>query len=89
MRAGSDDDRLDDDDYDLIAENTGIKIQRKKHRRVMLESDDEDQNEVEISDPQAVSRDDSFGGRGTSMTREESHESAMQDEDFAHVKYII
>lgn len=80
------DDGLDEEDYQLIAENTGIKLQRKKHRRVMVESDDEEELDEETSEqPQAASREDSFGGRGTSMARQESHDSAMQDEDFAHV----
>jgi len=48
----------------------------------MLDSDDEDGG---ASQPQGISGDDGSVGRGTSITREESRESVMQDEDFAHV----
>ena len=79
------DDRPDDEDYALIAENTGIQLQRKKFRRVhgnMLDSDDEDGG---ASQPRGVSGDDGSVGRGASIAREESKESAAQDEDFAYV----
>ncbi|XP_051786507.1 transcription elongation factor SPT6 [Erpetoichthys calabaricus] len=39
------DDRLDDDDIDLIEENLGVKVKRKKFRRVLKVSDDEDEEE--------------------------------------------
>ncbi|XP_066551774.1 transcription elongation factor SPT6 isoform X1 [Amia ocellicauda] len=41
------DDRLDDDDIDLIEENLGVKVKRQKFRRVRKMSDDEDEEEEE------------------------------------------
>lgn len=44
------DDQLEEEDYDLIAENTGIQIQRKKFRRVrQLASDEEDEDEEGVA----------------------------------------
>ncbi|XP_014674496.1 PREDICTED: transcription elongation factor SPT6-like [Priapulus caudatus] len=37
-----DDDRLEDEDYDLIEENLGVKVKRKKFRRLRKISDDDD-----------------------------------------------
>ncbi len=79
------DDQLEDEDYDLIAENTGIQLQRKKFRRVhgnVLDSDEEEGGEsghAESAAPAAIN---------TSFTREESMDST-QDEDFAHVSRQI
>ncbi|XP_055861753.1 transcription elongation factor SPT6 [Biomphalaria glabrata] len=43
-----DDDQLDDDDYDLIDDNLGIKVDRKKKRkRIKMMSDDEDSGKEE------------------------------------------
>ncbi|PKU37528.1 transcription elongation factor spt6 [Limosa lapponica baueri] len=39
------DDRLEDDDFDLIEENLGVKVKRQKFRRVRKMSDDEDDEE--------------------------------------------
>uniref|UniRef100_A0A8C6X1E5 SPT6 homolog, histone chaperone and transcription elongation factor n=1 Tax=Naja naja TaxID=35670 RepID=A0A8C6X1E5_NAJNA len=39
------DDRLEDDDFDLIEENLGVKVKRQKFRRVRKMSDDEDEKE--------------------------------------------
>ncbi|XP_023646777.1 transcription elongation factor SPT6 isoform X1 [Paramormyrops kingsleyae] len=39
------DDRLDDDDIDLIEENLGVKVKRQKFRRVRKMSDDEDEDD--------------------------------------------
>ncbi|KAM5179933.1 transcription elongation factor SPT6 isoform 2-T2 [Mantella aurantiaca] len=39
------DDRLEDDDFDLIEENLGVKVKRQKFRRVRKMSDDEDEEE--------------------------------------------
>lgn len=39
------DDRLEDDDFDLIEENLGVKVKRQKFRRVKKMSDDEDEEE--------------------------------------------
>ncbi|XP_077995239.1 transcription elongation factor SPT6-like isoform X2 [Glandiceps talaboti] len=40
------DDRLEDDDYDLIEENLGVKVERKKFRRLkQLSSDEESETE--------------------------------------------
>ncbi|XP_015684982.1 transcription elongation factor SPT6-like, partial [Protobothrops mucrosquamatus] len=39
------DDRLEDDDFDLIEENLGVKVKRQKFRRVRKMSDDEDDKE--------------------------------------------
>ncbi|XP_038075728.1 transcription elongation factor SPT6-like isoform X2 [Patiria miniata] len=48
------DDRLEDDDYELIEENTGFKVDRKKFRRLRQISDEEDSEDEEgISGPQA------------------------------------
>ncbi|XP_069040225.1 transcription elongation factor SPT6 [Lepisosteus oculatus] len=44
-RKRSFDDRLDDDDIDLIEENLGVKVKRQKFRRVRKMSDDEDEEE--------------------------------------------
>ncbi|KAM3854892.1 LOW QUALITY PROTEIN: transcription elongation factor SPT6 [Vipera latastei] len=41
------DDRLEDDDFDLIEENLGVKVKRQKFRRVRKMSDDEDDKEEE------------------------------------------
>uniref|UniRef100_A0A8C9AN54 Transcription elongation factor SPT6 n=1 Tax=Prolemur simus TaxID=1328070 RepID=A0A8C9AN54_PROSS len=42
------DDRLEDDDFDLIEENLGVKVKRgQKYRRVKKMSDDEDDDEEE------------------------------------------
>uniref|UniRef100_A0A4W3JZH9 SPT6 homolog, histone chaperone and transcription elongation factor n=1 Tax=Callorhinchus milii TaxID=7868 RepID=A0A4W3JZH9_CALMI len=43
------DDRLEDDDFDLIEENLGVKVKRQKFRRVKKVSDDEDEEEEEHS----------------------------------------
>lgn len=74
------DDQLEDEDYDLIAENTGIQLQRKKFRRVhgnVLDSDEEEGEGEESAAP---------AGANTSFTRDESMDST-QDEDFAHVSW--
>ena len=78
------DDRLEDEDYDLIAENTGIQLQRKKFRRVhgnVLDSDEEDgegQGQVEGGA--------NTSGGGTMATMgDDSFDSTPQDEDFAQV----
>ncbi|XP_069617326.1 transcription elongation factor SPT6 [Ranitomeya imitator] len=39
------DDRLEDEDFDLIEENLGVKVKRQKFRRVKKMSDDEDDEE--------------------------------------------
>ncbi|PIO27958.1 hypothetical protein AB205_0200800 [Aquarana catesbeiana] len=39
------DDRLEDDDFDLIEENLGVKVKRQKFRRVRKMSEDEDEEE--------------------------------------------
>lgn len=78
------DDRLEDEDYDLIAENTGIQLQRKKFRRVhgnVLDSDEEGEEGMETSQPQSSSMERS------AVVREDSRDS-MQDEDFAHVRLL-
>ena len=83
---------MEDEDYDLIAENTGIQLQRKKFRRIhgnVLDSDEEGEEEIGAARPQAVSREDSSGGRGTGLNRQESRESALQDDDFAHVSGVL
>lgn len=42
------DDRLEDEDYDLIEENLGIKVKRKpKHKRIRILSEDEDSDKGE------------------------------------------
>ncbi|CAG2212016.1 SPT6 [Mytilus edulis] len=42
------DDRLEDEDYDLIEENLGIKVKRKpKHKRIRVLSEDEDSDRGE------------------------------------------
>uniref|UniRef100_A0A452QK67 SPT6 homolog, histone chaperone and transcription elongation factor n=1 Tax=Ursus americanus TaxID=9643 RepID=A0A452QK67_URSAM len=47
-RKPSFDDRLEDDDFDLIEENLGVKVKRgQKYRRVKKMSDDEDDDEEE------------------------------------------
>lgn len=79
------DDRLEDEDYDLIAENTGIQIKRKKFRRVhgnLLDSDD-DEAANEAGRPEMATA-KSAGGGDTSGALDDSLDS-MQDEDFAHV----
>ncbi|XP_055514099.1 transcription elongation factor SPT6 isoform X2 [Leucoraja erinacea] len=43
------DDRLEDDDFDLIEENLGVKVKRQKFRRVKKVSDDEDEEEEETA----------------------------------------
>ncbi|XP_072099804.1 transcription elongation factor SPT6 [Mobula birostris] len=43
------DDRLEDDDFDLIEENLGVKVKRQKFRRVKKVSDDEDEEEEETT----------------------------------------
>ncbi|XP_053313046.1 transcription elongation factor SPT6 [Spea bombifrons] len=42
------DDRLEDDDFDLIEENLGVKVKRQKFRRVRKMSDDEDEEEEDF-----------------------------------------
>ncbi|XP_077150467.1 transcription elongation factor SPT6 [Ranitomeya variabilis] len=39
------DDRLEDEDFDLIEENLGVKVKRQKFRRVKKMSDDEDEED--------------------------------------------
>ncbi|MFV1309947.1 SPT6 acidic N-terminal domain-containing protein, partial [Klebsiella pneumoniae] len=42
------DDRLEDDDFDLIEENLGVKVKRgQKYRRVKKMSDDDEDDEEE------------------------------------------
>lgn len=80
------DDRLEDEDYDLIAENTGLQLQRKKFRRIhgnVLDSDEEEEEGVGPLHPEPPSGESP--GRGVSTVREESRDSSMQDEDFVHV----
>lgn len=74
------DDRLEDEDYALIAENTGIQLKRKKFRRVhgnVLDSDEED--ETAESRPEEVT---SIRGN---LSKDDSLDSASHDEDFTHV----
>lgn len=76
------DDRLEDEDYDLIAENTGIQLQRKKFRRVhgnVLDSDEDEDDQSKV--PPAV--------RAGSATADDTFDSTMQDEDFAHVSKLF
>ena len=76
---------MEDEDYELIAENTGIQLQRKKFRRVhgnVLDSDDE---EVETEQqPEVTTKTRGERAKG-SMGRDDSLDSP-QDEDFAHVR---
>ena len=81
------DDQLEDEDYDLIAENTGLQLQRKKFRRIhgnVLDSDEEEEDGMGSLHPQPPSGKSSGG---VSIVREESRDSSMQDEDFAHVRH--
>ena len=74
------DDQLEDEDYDLIAENTGIQL-KKKFRRVhgnVLDSDEEEGEEAGHAESAAPA------AANSSFTKEDSMDSA-QDEDFAHV----
>lgn len=57
------DDRLDDDDYDLIEENIGVKLKRKSFKRVRKLSDSEsDDDEVQSKgDVKSAIADELFG----------------------------
>ncbi|GAB6026482.1 hypothetical protein CHUAL_012908 [Chamberlinius hualienensis] len=50
------DDRLEEDDYDLIEENLGVKVQRKKFRRVQQIEDDESDEEENHDQSQGHAR---------------------------------
>lgn len=69
-------DRLEEEDYDLIAENTGLKLQRKKFRRVhgnVLDSDEEDEGAGQAEVPSTATGETGAG------------QDSFDDEDFAHV----
>ena len=88
LPAGFDD--LEEEDYDLIAENTGIQLQRKKFRRVHGNVLDSDEEEEEVGGGK-VERSASSGPKpgGTSVTLDDSMDSSHQDEDFAHVSEAL
>lgn len=66
----------------MIAENTGIQLQRKKFRRVhgnVLDSDDEEEVGGGIEGAPKAKK------LGSGVLRDDSMDSTPQDEDFAHV----
>ncbi|CAB1348966.1 unnamed protein product [Coregonus sp. 'balchen'] len=66
-RKRSFDDRLDDDDIDLIEENLGVKVKRQKFRRLRDMSDDEDEegdDDVREAHEKNMIADEIFMGTG-------------------------
>ncbi|XP_005089175.1 transcription elongation factor SPT6 isoform X2 [Aplysia californica] len=87
-----DDDQLDDEDFDLIDDNLGIKINRKhKRKRIKMMSDDEDSDKEEDGqaddgkhaiEEQLFDEDDAEDGEGPAASvRDEQEVTQPQDFD--------
>uniref|UniRef100_A0A336LY91 Transcription elongation factor SPT6 n=1 Tax=Culicoides sonorensis TaxID=179676 RepID=A0A336LY91_CULSO len=76
------DDRLEDEDYDLIEENLGVKVQRKRFKRLRKIQDEEsDQEEADESLNREVIADQLFQGSDDEEERqsERSHRQPVED----------
>ncbi|XP_051159276.1 transcription elongation factor SPT6-like isoform X2 [Leptopilina boulardi] len=58
------DDRLEDDDYDLIEENLGVKVERKRFKRVQKIVDEESEEEAEQEEERDAIANELFEGSG-------------------------
>ncbi|KAL3856432.1 hypothetical protein ACJMK2_011193 [Sinanodonta woodiana] len=80
------DDQLEDEDYDLIEENLGIKVKRaKKHKRIRMLSDDEDsdkEQEQEGDEREAIANELFQGEEGEEEELDEvaSQRKAMENQ---------
>lgn len=91
-------DELDEEDLDLIQENTGIKLKKKKHSRVkMLDSDEEDEPEDErkeiehelFKDDDELIDDETAGVEGTSHTYAPIEDLSDEDDEDGDYGFIV
>ncbi|XP_070591606.1 LOW QUALITY PROTEIN: transcription elongation factor SPT6 [Erythrolamprus reginae] len=80
------DDRLEDDDFDLIEENLGVKVKRQKFRRVRKMSDDEDEKEEDYGkeehEKEAIAEEIFQDGEGEEGAEgADGHMAAADDEE--------
>ncbi|XP_058804062.1 transcription elongation factor SPT6 isoform X2 [Phymastichus coffea] len=80
------DDRLDDEDYDVIEENLGVKVERKRFKRLKRiddeESEDEGQDQEAEQDRDAIANELFDGGSGDEDERSErSHRPVAETYD--------
>ncbi|CAG0922503.1 unnamed protein product [Notodromas monacha] len=78
------DDQLEDDDYDLLEENLGIKVQRqKKFRRVRVEEESDEEQEAMEESAASVMVDAAAEASDEEATREDLDLTNEQDEERA------
>ncbi|XP_065201238.1 transcription elongation factor SPT6 [Planococcus citri] len=82
------DDRLEDEDYDLIEENLGVKVaRRKRFKRVRQFEDDDEREEGEGEDREAIANElfdgasDHEGDERPERSREEGYDEENLDEE--------
>lgn len=78
------DDRLEDEDYDLLEENLGVKVQRRKFKRLRRFEDEESEGEEE-HDPEQDREQiamDIFSDDDDERRSERSHRPAAEPENF-------
>ncbi|XP_053983538.1 transcription elongation factor SPT6-like isoform X1 [Hylaeus volcanicus] len=70
------DDRLEDEDYDLIEENLGVKVERKRFKRLrrIQDEESEEEQEKEMDDDRDAIANELFEGSG------DEREISMEDE---------
>ncbi|CAH0563642.1 unnamed protein product [Brassicogethes aeneus] len=84
------DDRLEDDDYDLIEENLGVKVERKKFKRLRRIQDEESDNEEEQGEGQDRDQialklfddDDEPSKKDDERRSERSHRTTVEPDQF-------
>ncbi|CAM1329174.1 SUPT6H (predicted) [Pycnogonum litorale] len=79
-RREDEDDRLEDDDYDLLEENLGVKVQRKKFKRLRRVKDDDDSDEGDGKREEQVDR-DAIAGELFEGSDEEGGRKSPQGDD--------
>ncbi|XP_033218943.1 transcription elongation factor SPT6 isoform X2 [Belonocnema kinseyi] len=79
------DDRLEDDDYDLIEENLGVKVERKRFKRLRKIEDEESdgEQELEVEEERDAIANELFEGSGDEDERrsERSHRHEVENFD--------
>ncbi|KOC62569.1 Transcription elongation factor SPT6 [Habropoda laboriosa] len=87
------DDRLEDEDYDLIEENLGVKVERKRFKRLrrIQDEESEEEQEKEVDDDRDAIANELFEGSGDEDERrsERSHrpEADTFDEEGSEGEY--
>lgn len=87
------DDRLEDEDYDLIEENLGVKVERKRFKRLrrIQDEESEEEQEKEVDDDRDAIANELFEGSGDEDERrsERSHRPEVDtfDEEGSEGEY--